>query len=295
VSGRLGRLDERVVPALGRALRGTRRVTVASVELTGPPGRFVGRALRRYPVAIAAVALIAVAALLIVWTGGDQQSAVRPKPSSIVPPLTGQQLGPVAGTSVSAYLDAAALRSQQLSSLPANQQVIAVVDFNGYLSPLAVPTVLGRQNRFVRIVRGFAQVPPPANGPIHVLSTNSSADLSSQLAAARSAAETVLAQYRLAFRLYARHPTAQREAAVSALSSRAGPARVDVRGLSPTCGCIFSVVVTGPASAMDQIANLPDVRVLDPAPPSSSLQQLAVVPLEPQASDVVPPLEFAGE
>ena len=295
MTGPLRRLDERVVPALGRALRGTGRAAVGSAALTGSPGRFLGRVMRRYPVVIAAVALIAVAVVLITWTGGDQQSAVRPRASNIVPPLSGQQLGPVAGTPVASYLDAAALRSQQLSSLPANQSVTAVVDFNGYLSPVAVAAVLGRQNRFVRIVRGFAQVPPPANGPIHVLSTTSSADLAGQLAAARSSAATVLAQYQLAFRIYARHPTAAREAAVSALSGRAGPARVDARGLSPTCGCIFAIVITGPATALDQISNLPDVRVLDPAPASSSLQTLAVVPLEPDASGVVPPLEFAGE
>lgn len=295
MSGRLGRLDERVVPRLGRGLRRTGHSAVASVGLTGRPGRVLGGLWSRFQIVIAAVALIAIAALLITWTGGDDRSAVRPKASTVVPALTGQQLGPVAGTTVASYLDAAGLRQQQLSSLPATQPVTAVVDFNGYLNPQAISTVFGTDSQSVKIVRGFAQVPPPANGPIHVLTTNSGADLSAQLAAARSAAATVLAQYRLAFRIYADHPTTTRQAAVSALSTRAGQARVDVRGLSPTCGCVFAVVVTGPAGEVDQVANLPDVRVLDPAPPTSSLRQLAVVPLEPRVTGTVPPLEFAGE
>ena len=290
----LNRLDERIIPGLGRALRRSGRAAVASAGLGGRRGRFAAAALRRHSVAIAAVVLLAIAAVLITLTGGDQKAAVRPKVSTVVPPLTGQQLGPVAGTTVASYLDAAALRRQQLSSLPATQPVTAVVDLTGYLTPQAIGALLASHHT-VTLVRGFARVPPPAAAPIHVLTADSGAALSRGLSAAQSAAATAERQYALYRTLERRHPSVRLQVAIRVNASRAARARVDQHGLSPSCGCVFAVVVTGPVGDIEKLANLVDVRVLDPAPVTSSLQQLAVVPLEPQVTGVVRQLEYAGE
>lgn len=291
---RLARLDERVVPALGRVIRGGGRASKGVAGATGRPGRAVVAGIRRYPVVATALALVALAAVLITVTGGDDRSAVRPKASNVVPAPADSQLGPQPGSQVSSYLAAAGLRSQQLSSLPATAHVTALLDLTGYLTPAAVTTMLAGRPA-VTIIRGFARVPPPSAGGIHVLTVGSGAGLGEQLAAARSSARSTVAQYRLERRIEARHPSARLEAAIAAGAAAAVAARADAAGLGPTCGCVFALEVSGPVSRLLAVASLADVRVLDPAPPATSLADLRVVPLEPQVTGIVPQLQFSGE
>jgi hypothetical protein len=293
MTGRLRHLDDRVMPALSRGLRAPGRLARAGVGATGTPGRTAAGVVRRFPVAIAAVGLIVLATALIVVTGGDHRGAVRPKASTVVPALTGQRLGPVTGTSVAAYTSTARLRLQQISSLPGNQRVTAVVDLTGYLSPRAFGSSLVVPG--VSIIHAFARVPTSRQAAIHTLNPKSAAGLAPALAAARSAAETVLTRYQAEVTTEARKPSAQLEAAISAGTAAASAARLDARGLGPTCRCVFALLVSGPATQLLRLASHPDVRVMDPAPPGTPLRELMVVPLEPQVSGTVPPLQFAGE
>ncbi len=289
----LRRLDERLVPAIGQLLRGTGRAASAGAEAAGRPGRMLARGVRRFGVSIAAVILVAAAALLITLTGGDERSPVRPNPSSVVPPLSGQRLGPVAGSSVSSYLNAAKGRFQQLDALPASQPVTAIVDLTGYLTPQAVTASLLRPG--LRIRDAFARVPTVANAAIHTLAVASARDLASSLSAARAAAQAVVKQYRGELAAESRRPSSTLESQISAAAGLAAQAGVDARGLGPTCGCVFALVVSGPVGQLSSLAASSDVRVLDPAPPATPLSQLMVVPLEPQVTGTVPQVQFAGE
>jgi hypothetical protein len=244
-------------------------------------------------VATAAVILIAVAAALIVLTGGDRRSAVRPKPSTVVPAPADQRLGPTPGMSVAPYLAAARLRLQQLRALPAQQRVTALIDLTGYLTPQAVAASFSPPEVTIQTV--FATVPTARGAAIHTLTTKSAADIAPALTAARLAARTVVHRYRLELLAETQHPSPPLEAAISAGRIRVAEAVVDARGLGPTCGCVFSLLVNGPVGRLLPLADLPDVRVLDPAPPSSRLDQLMVVPLEPQVTGIVPALQYAGE
>jgi hypothetical protein len=54
-------------------------------------------------------------------------------------------------------------------------------------------------------------------------------------------------------------------------------------------------LVDGPAGQLLALSRRSDVRVVDPAPPAATLDQLMVVPLEPQVTGIVPQLQFSGE
>jgi microcompartment protein CcmL/EutN len=85
------------------------------------------------------------------------------------------------------------------------------------------------------------------------------------------------------------------QARIQAGAAQAAQARVDATGLSPSCGCVFALVVSGPVAQLQQLAHHAGVRILDPAPVGASLSSLMIVPLEPQVTDLVPALSFAGD
>jgi hypothetical protein len=291
----LARLDDHAVPALAAGLRTLGRAGRRLAGATGPAGRWLSGFSRRQPTIVVAAVSVVVAAVLLGITGGDRTRAVRPVASSVVPPLTSDALGPTPGMTVAAYLQQAGLRRQQLAALPPGQRLAAVVDLTGYLTPQAVATELSAQPQ-VQVLRAFARVAPPANAPLHVLTLGVGGTVSQQLATDRDAARQVLSRFRLALAASAAHPASARlRQLIAAEQPQVPAARVDARSLGPACGCIFALLVAGPAAQLQQVAGLTDVRVLDPAPPSSSAARLMVVPLEPQVTGVVEPLQFAGD
>lgn len=291
--GRLARLDDHAVPALAAGLRTLGRAGRRLAGATGPAGRWLSGFSRRQPTIVVAAVSVVVAAVLLGITGGDRTRAVRPVASSVVPPLTSDALGPTPGMTVAAYLQQAGLRRQQLAALPPGQRLAAVVDLTGYLTPQAVAASFSPPEVTIQTV--FATVPTARGAAIHTLTTKSAADIAPALTAARLAARTVVHRYRLELLAETQHPSPPLEAAISAGRIRVAEAVVDARGLGPTCGCVFSLLVNGPVGRLLPLADLPDVRVLDPAPPSSRLDQLMVVPLEPQVTGIVPALQYAGE
>lgn len=296
--GWLAQVDDRAVPALGRGLRGIGRAGrgagAALGRATGPAGRWVRGFAGRQPTVLAALALVAAAAILWVATGGNHPKSLRPLPAAVLPPPAGGALGPDVGVSVDSYLAAAAQRRQQIVALPPDQQLGAVVDLNGYLSPTAISSLLAAEPN-VAIESGYARVAPPQNADVHVLTVGVGGDLAAQLAQDQHTARRLLSRYALAVEARAAHPLNRRvRDLVATLDPQVPAARIDAKGLGPDCGCVFALVVTGPVGELERIAGLTDVRVLDPAPPGSSIDNLRIVPLEPQVTDVVEPLQFAG-
>jgi hypothetical protein len=289
----LTRLDERVVPRLGGALRGARHRAAAA---TGAPGRGVGRILRREPTITVAVVIVAAAALLLYTTGGDHRHAVPPaRPSTApTPSLPGDVLGPTVGQPVSTYLGVAQQRLKAIGTSGTSLPVTAVVDLTGYLTPAALDAQLNGLAG-VQVIRAFVQVAPPAAGDIHTVTLTSGSDLAADLDGLRAQAHTLVVNYRKRVALETSDPSAANEAVVTAYADAARQAKIDSGGIGAAAGCVFALVVTGPASQLQRLATQPDVRVLDPAPASVARDSLMIVPLEPQTIGTVPPLEFAGD
>lgn len=287
-------LDNRAMPVVARALRRTGRAVRAVVGPDGRLGRVVAPWIRREPVVAVAVLCVAFAAILIAATGGDNKGPVRP-PGQVGPKLSGGHLlGPATGASVSAYESLASQRRGALDQLAASQRLIAVVDFKGYVTPQAVDSLLA-DTPGLEVVRGFAKVPPPRQADVHVLLPSNGVDLSAGLAAAQQAAGQVALHYERELSRSITNPSAKLASKVAAGAARAAAARVDAAGLGPNCECVFSIVISGPVGQLEQLEHQDAVRILDPAPVAATLNSLMVVPLEPEVTEAVPPLSFAGE
>jgi hypothetical protein len=292
----LARLDERLVPRLGVALRGVVGTRRRAGAATGTPGRGLGRLVRREPTITAAVAIVAAAAILLYATGGDRHHAVPPaRPvTPAAPALVGDVLGPTVGQPVSTYLGVAQQRLKGMATAAPSLTVTAVVDLTGYLTASALDAQLNGLAG-VQVIRAFAQVAPPAAGDIHTVTLTSGSDLAADLDGLRTQAHTLVVNYRKRVALEASDPSTANEAVVTAYADEARQAKIDSAGIGAASGCVFALVVTGPASQLQRLAAQPDVRVLDPAPPSVPRDSLMIVPLEPQTIGAVPPLEFAGD
>ena len=238
---------------------------------------------------------MAFAAVLLAVTGGDHQAAVKPPAQQSGPLLPDpQRLGPAPGTSVSTYVAAAGDRMAALDSLSSSQRLEAVVDFTGYISPLAIDELLATTPG-IDVLRGYARVPPPANARIHVLITSTESDLPTALGAAHDAASAIATHYAHVLNESVAHPSTQLQEELQAGAAQAAEARVDAAGLGTDCGCVFALVVSGPVAQLQQLAAAAAVRLVDPAPSTVSLEALMVVPLEPQEKSTVTALEFAGD
>jgi hypothetical protein len=293
-SAALARLDERALPMVAGVLRRASHAIRTVIGPQGVIGRRVAPWIRREPVIAIAVACVAVAAVLIAATGGDSKTSV-PAPRDVGPRLAaGSPLGPVPGSTVSTYESQASARRGALTQLAGSQQLNAVVDLTAYTSPQAIEEMLA-DTPGIRVLRGFARVPPPQQANVHVLLTSADAGLSTALTSAQqSAGEIALHYERLLSRSITEPSTALQEK-VEAEADRAAVARIDANGLGPTCDCVFAMVVAGPVAQLETLSRQAGVRILDPAPVGATLNSLMIVPLMPQVTETVKPLTFAGE
>ncbi|MGN6472051.1 MAG: hypothetical protein ACTHK4_00170 [Mycobacteriales bacterium] len=292
-SGALADLDDRALPKVASALRRIGRATRAVAGPEGVVGRRVAPWVRREPVIAIALACVAFAAILIAVTGGDDKGTVAP-PRDVGPRLAaGRPLGPVTGAMVSTYEAQASRRLAALSQLAGSQQLNAVVDFKDYVSAQEIEQLLA-ETPGIRVLRGFARVPPPQDADVHVLLTSADAGLSTALTLAQQSAGEVALHYERLLSRSITHPSTDLQTKVEAGAVRAAAARIDANGLGPTCGCVFSLVVAGPVAQLEQLSHQSAVRIVDPAPVGASLNSLMIVPLEPQITEKVKPIAFAG-
>lgn len=291
----LAGVDQRAVPVIAAALRRIGAWVRAVVEPDGWVGRWFAPWVRRDPVMVIALLSVVVAAVLLAVTGGNSHRAHSAAPTATGPVLSDpQRLGPAPGADVRSYIEETGQGRAALDTLRPSQQVDALVDFTGYITPSAVARLLGATPG-VEVVRGYARVPPPQDGRIHVLITSAQADLAAGLDRAHASANQVALHYERELDRSLVHPSTKLQEELQAGASAAAAARVDASGLSASCGCVFALVVRGPVSQLEQLADAAAVRVLDPAPVSAAIESLMIVPLEPQVTTTVPPLEFAGD
>jgi hypothetical protein len=203
-------------------------------------------------------------------------------------------LGPTAGQPVAGYLTTAQGRLKAMTVSGSTSKVTAVVDLSGYLTAAALNSQLSGLTG-VQVIRAFARVAPPADGDIHTITVAANSDLAADIDAVQAEAQTVVVNYRKRVAIAAADPSSANEAVVAAYADAARQAKIDASGIGATAGCVFAMVVTGPADQLERLATSSDVRVVDPAPSSVPQQALMIVPLEPQTIGTVPPLEFAGD
>ncbi|HVT20021.1 MAG TPA: hypothetical protein VHE57_01370 [Mycobacteriales bacterium] len=290
-SDALAELDERALPAVAGALRGVARAARAVVGSDGVVGKRVAPWIRREPVIAIALACVAAAAILIAVTGGDRHRATLPS-GHLGPRLSGAQLGPLPGSTVATYESQASGRRASLDQLASSQQLVAVVDLDAYISPQAVDQLL-HDTPGLRVVLGFARVPPPQEDDVHVLATSADAGLSTELTLAQQAAGDVALHYERLLSRSITHPTTELAEKVQAGAARAAAARIDASGLGPTCGCVFAFAVEGPVAQLQSLSRQAAVRILDPAPVGAKPDSLVIMPLEPQVTGKVPEVSFA--
>jgi hypothetical protein len=130
---------------------------------------------------------------------------------------------------------------------------------------------------------------------VHVLLTSPTTDLSAGLTEATQRASDIALRYERELSRSITNPSAKLQARVAAGAGQAAQARIDATGLGPNCACVFALVVSGPVAQLQDLAHQDAVRILDPAPVHAGLASLMIVPLEPQVTDIVPALSFAGD
>lgn len=288
--GPLARLDAALVPTLAGMVRGLGRGLRRLGRATGPPGRLVGRTARRNPTLAAAVVAVAVAAGLILGTGGDSHHAIAPPPPDPQQVLPGNQLGPLTGSTVASYQAAARQRLSELSTSSATK-LTAVVDFTSYLTAPSVTSVLSGLPGLT-VTQVYAQAAPPADGAVHPVAVAAGSNLGVVLTRVAVAERRYLQAYRRQARKAKVNVTPESLAFIARNRPVAKEAKVASVGIGANIGCIFAVLVTGPPDMLTALAKRPDVRILDPAPPNVAASDIQIVPLEPLTTDVVEPLRF---
>ncbi|HET6213844.1 MAG TPA: hypothetical protein VFE14_13350 [Micromonosporaceae bacterium] len=264
--GLLRRLDQKVLPPLGRAMyrlgRGATRMRLLTV-----------------------VAIIAVTGVLVAAVWGTQR-----RPTS--DPTLGQtvQVGVVQGQSVPAYVQAsrrelAALVAAPVAG-PTPTETYALVTLTAYLAPDRLTPVLGG----VTLAQVFARVPLPDTQTeiVRIPAFHVPGDIVSGMAdvATRKAAEASEYQ-RLVGRLTG---DGERERQLRAVyTSGAQVATAEATAYRERCSCVYAAVVRATPGGLQRIAARPEVRAVDPAPEVRRLDRAVFLPPLPEQTDVVRP------
>lgn len=274
VSG-LRTLDERVVPRLARGLRrvggaGGRppRRGHRSVAVAAPASR--GRALT-------ALAVLAVAAVVGTAVLSTDRAPVDETVGDVV------RVGPVGGDLVPAYVTAA---RAELAGLPPGTQTYALVQLTGYTAPAGLePYASG-----VRLVRAYARVPVPRSQTEIVALPVASPARDLPGAMRGTAARKEREAEDLARTAAGLSGGDARERGLQAFYRQSAElSRTEAAAYRRACACVYALVVIGAPGRLRELARLPGVRAVDPAPEVERLDRTVFLPLLPEQRTVVAP------
>jgi hypothetical protein len=258
-------LDDYVVPRLGSALARFLGA-IREAALRGNP--------RRRLLAGAAALSVAVAAGATAYAGRQESRGSSGAPAVV-------RVGVVEGEQVTAYLAGA---RAELANLAAGDgaEVYALASFDAYLEPDVLPGLL----RGVAADTVYARVPLP--GVQTEVVTAAPGELTAvfrRLAENREAAAKE-ADWS-ANKLTGADPAEQELRRYYQQIARVN--RAEARAYRRGCGCVYGAVVRGTPARLTQLAAVPGVRVVDPAPEVLSPQSAVFVPLLPEQIAVVTP------
>ncbi|GAC1327186.1 MAG: hypothetical protein NVSMB13_13230 [Mycobacteriales bacterium] len=249
--------------------------------------------------AIAAIFLIAAATVVTRRTPPRPANAAGPaaQPTgspTAVTAVAAARVGPIDGTPVSGYLEAARTELARRVARDPAETAYAVVDFAAYRTPAetaaAIAAVPG-----LALSRALARL-SMADQPTDVLDVSVRAlpgDLAAAFAAesARRRDEaTELRRLAASIEGSSRDETTYK--AYYAASAATAQAEADAYGRS--CPCVFAVVLSGRLTALSALAGRPEVRVVDPAPVGVPANVLVFAGLLPEQTGTVTPIVGAG-
>jgi hypothetical protein len=286
----LRRLDEVWLPRLAARAHRLRRHSHGTVQaLTGPTSP-AGFAARAEPALAGSIAAVAVAALLVAAFGPhdpyDHDASVTSAPSgSVAPPL--QTLGPQPGTSVPSYLTTAAFDLRHFGEVSRGKPGYAIVDLDRYVTPAEMTQLITGYD----VTRAYVRVPSTTLAttvyPVNLLGNfgDLQVGMESQSRFAGLNAKTytqILAGFN------ARTDREKLEKRLYAALAAASKFESAALATPASCACVFAVLVKADYVHLAALARLPDVRAVDAAAPTVSLDQLSVIPLRPDFTTVVP-------
>jgi hypothetical protein len=262
----LRRLDQRVLPPVGRALYR------------------LGRGAARVRLLTLAAVVSATAVLIAAVWASDRGPTGDPTVGHVV------RVGVTEGQSIPGYVRAS---DHELASLvttpgpgPATVETYALVTLAAYLAPDRLTPVFGG----VAVAEVFARVPLPDTQTeiVQMPAYRVPGDVTTGMTevAARKAREAV--EYRrLAARLTGYGERERRLRTVYA--SGAQVAAAEATAYAEHCSCAYTVVVRATPAALERIAGRPEVRAVDPAPEVRRLDRAVFLPPLPEQEDVVRP------
>lgn len=296
--GALARLDRRVVPALQR---GSRRVArglswplraLARLEDRAAP-RLVRLGVRSWRAVALVAALIATLGSAVHLQRypdvreARRQAAEQPgEPRSVsggepadAGAGTSDPVGPAVGEGAAEYV---ASRRGALAALPADEERLAVVSFSDYRTAEEVAESLPRD-----VVVHLVQYRLPTEGarPLQIEVTGD--ELTEAVGrAVDDAAEDILAEI-AELRTLLESDTIDDPEAEADFERRLSELQAVRNLLDATPTVVFAVVVEGPVSALTELAERDDVRLVDPAPEGADTTASAFYGLLPEEREEV--------
>ncbi|MDP9791985.1 hypothetical protein J2S43_000497 [Catenuloplanes nepalensis] len=261
MTGLLRRLDERLLPPLGRGLARAGRT----------PGRL------RFLTGAAVAASVAVL-LTAVW------AADRPAPSGDDTVGDVVRLGVVEGDSIPGYADASAAELATLGG--ATTAVFALVTFTEYLAPDRLAAAL--EGRAAAVVVGRVPLAGAQTEIVRIAVQRLPADLIGGMGVIAERKDREAEDYR---RLSAKltGDSAQELRLRTVYDSGAAVAATEATAYRDGCSCLYAAVIRATPAELTAVAERPEVRVVDPAPELSRLDRAVLLPPLPEQDDVVKP------
>ncbi len=252
----------------------------------GPPERMRALTIRgpaglRGWVAAGALA-VAVLSLGVIWTSRHDGGTPAPSGSGDL-----VEVGVVQGESVPSYLQAARHELAVLTdpSAPPAGITWALVSLDAYVSPGRLPALLAGAG----VAQVYARVPLPGvlTQVVRIPVYRFPSDVTAGMTAAAAQRDQEQAEYRrLSGQLTGAGPDVAR--AREAYGVSAATAGAEATAYRKGCGCVFAAVIRAAPAGLQQIADRPGVRVVDPAPEVHSLDNTEFRAPLPEQSGTVP-------
>ncbi|WP_051800011.1 hypothetical protein [Catenuloplanes japonicus] len=267
MTGLLRRLDDRLLPPLGRGMARLGRTPARLKVLTG-----------------AAVAASTAVLLTAVWAADRRPPSGDQTVGDVV------RVGVAEGDSIPGY---AAASASELAVLVDPTAMYALVSFTGYLAPDRVTTAL--DGRVVAMVVGRVQLDRTQTEIVRIAVQRLPADLVGGMAVIAERKDKEAADYR---RLSAKltGDSAQERELRTVYDSGAKVSSDEAAAYRDGCSCFYAAVIRATPVEMTELAKRPGIRVVDPAPELVRLDRAVLLPPLPEQTDVVrPPVDGLTE
>jgi hypothetical protein len=262
----LRELDRRVLPPLARGLDG-----------------LAGGGVRARLFAVAALGSTAVVLVVAVWVAA-REPVTTAEAGSVV------TIGLVDGQTIPGYVESSRTELGRLLAQPpggsAPADTYALVALKAYLAPdRLAPVLVG-----VSVAEVLARVPLAGQQTeiVHIAVSRGSADLATGMVQVAQDREARAARYQgLSAKLTGNGRQERRLRAM--YDSWAQLALAEATAYRSHCSCLYAAVVRGAPTALEHVADRPEVRAVDPAPEVHRLDRAVFLPPLPEQADSGPP------